>query len=196
MHMIKLISCLAMAALMTANCGGQSTEPSAKERVVVLQNPDFEGGTVEGWGVWAVTGDVSSAVNHSPNGRYAASPSLNVSDGPFVEGALLQELKNLSPGDEIKATVWARADALDAARTGSVSARLKVEYWDETGKIMIAAAESQPISGTSEWRELRVADRVPPKTGIVKILLHVKNEGGTGNSGAVFFDDVRLVVTK
>ena len=197
MRSYRFLSGLPIIVLAAASCFGQTPKPSdSAERTLTLINADFEKGTIEGWNGWAVTDDVSSAVNHTPNGRYAASPSLNVKDGPFGEGALVYELKDLRPGDEYRATVWARADAFDAAGHGSVTARLKVEYWDETGKILISGVESQTISRTSDWRELRVADRVPPKTGMVKILLHLKNEGGAGNSGAVFFDDVRLVVTK
>jgi len=153
-------------------------------------NPGFESGNIGGWSTWAVTDTVSSSINHTPGGKFSASPSLNAENGPFETGALIQELDSFKPGENIFASAWVKTDGLKGAQGTNVFAILKLEFW--SGNKMISAEESSGNTGTSDWHEIKVETVVPENTTKVKITLLLWNNNGTGNIGTVYFDDVYI----
>lgn len=155
-----------------------------------VNNPGFESGNIGGWSTWAVTDTVSSSVNHTPGGKFSASPSLNAENGPFELGALIQEFDDFRSGDTVCASVLVKTVGLKGAQGTDVFAILKLEFW--SGDKMVSSRESSGITGTNDWHEMKVETVVPENTTKVKITLLLWNKNGTGNVGTVYFDDVYI----
>jgi hypothetical protein len=183
--MIKLIRLLSLIGILIIVFNVGANAQGNK-----LVNIDFESGDIGGWSSWAVTIDVSNKENHTPGGLYSANPSLNVSDGPFEAGALIQEFEDFRPGDKLYANAWIKTNNLSGLNNSKVYALIKIEFW--SGDDIIKTEESEKLTGTNDWKKVNLVAQVPPQTTMVKYLAFLYNEGGVGNKGEAYFDDTYL----
>lgn len=186
-RIIKLLNLSLIGALVFIFSVGASAQENR------LRNPDFEEGSVGGWYGWAVTSEVSNKENRTSGGSYSANPSLNVEDGPFEAGALIQEFESFKPGDTIYASAWIKTEDLKGADHSKVYALIKIEFWHENN--IIKSKESKKVSGNSDWTQVSVKTSVPAQTTMVKYLAFFYNDDGVGNLGQAYFDDAYLGTT-
>jgi len=175
------ISVLVLVFIFSIGAGAQENR---------LRNPDFEEGSTDGWYSWAVTSEISNKENYTSGGSYSVNPSLNVQNGLFEAGALIQEVEDFKAGDTIYASAWIKTKNLKGADHSNVYALIKIEFWDENN--IIKSKESKKVSGNNDWQRVSVKASLPANTTMVKYLAFLYNDGGVGNLGQAYFDDTYL----
>ncbi len=161
-----------------------------------LSNGDFEGGNIGGWSTWCVTGETSTLENHTPGGRFSAAPTLNDANGPFIVGGLAQDINGVVAGDQLSGSVWIKTENLAGKHGVEVQAILKLEFW--RGGEIIKAEEAGRLSGTNDWKKVKINITAPEGTDLAKFVLLLWNADGAGrgSTGKVFFDDAELIITR
>ena len=158
-----------------------------------LVNIDFETGDISGWARWAISDEVSSEENHTPDGQHSYNPSLNEPQASFEMGALIQEFEDIAPGSKIDASCWIKTENLRGPSDSSVHAILKLEFWQDDE--IIATDEAGKLTDTNDWTKATISTTVPEGTTKAKYLLMLWNGGGLGSEGEAYFDDVSMMVS-
>jgi hypothetical protein len=170
--------------------GLYGTDGQAKPAAAVVQeffktgsdplvlDPGFETGSAGVPTGWAYsgpgTGTWSSAVAHS--GSYSVEITGGSAD--LSAWSSLINTGELTPGEKLQATVWAKGSQATGSNVVSVA-------WFNASNNYISNATSSPLpAGTSNWTELGVNAVAP--AGAAYAVLYLQSIGDTGS---VWFDD-------
>jgi len=103
---------------------------------------------------------------------------------------LLSTPFRISPKFSFRISIYVKAVDVDAEGLRKTHARLGVEFLDESGRV-IGRMETEPVTGTTDWRRLELKVAQPPEKGTsARLTITVE---GRDISGALYFDKAGCV---